>query len=386
MREWMKQAGSLASSMKKRYITIPMLILLLAPTILSLLMGAEFVHLPFQKVPTIIVNHDHSETVQSLIQMISDNRTFDVIACTDEEDDLKEAFYYNKALAGIVIPEHFSEDLLNGREAKIMIFNDGALSTVASGMRGTIAEALGTIKSGYMLKLAEGKGIPPQAAMNLIAPMGYVTKAISNPSKNVAYMMIEGILLTIVQIGAGCVGACVCERRSFGRLMKKAGFITGIACVSALGCIVTQTLCFGFPYKSSPWAGILMTVFTCFGITLFGILQNLSTGGNCEEAVQKCSIISFTMLLAGYTFPVISMPWPCKFLTWFMPNTHYIVPFRDMALVERSFLSEAHHVLWLMGFCAVMVLAVAKKFRDAGAEPGKTPADSPLTESGVAGI
>jgi len=382
----MKRAGSLASSVKKRYITIPMLILLLAPTILSLLMGAEFVHLPFQKVPTIIVNHDHSETVQSLIQMISDNRTFDVIACTDEEDDLKEAFYYNKALAGIVIPEHFSEDLLNGREAKIMIFNDGAISTVASGMRGTIAEALGTIKSGYMLKLAEGKGIPPQAAMNLIAPMGYVTKAISNPSKNVAYMMMEGILLTIVQIGAGCVGACVCERASFGSLMKKAGFITGIACVSALGCMVTQTLCFGFPYKSSPWAGILMTVFTCFGITLFGILQNLGTGGNCEEAVQKCSIISFTMLLAGYTFPVISMPWPCKFLTWFMPNTHYIVPLRDMALVERSFLSEAHHVLWLMGFCVVMALLVAKKFRDIRTEAGSPLTDSPLTESGVVGI
>ena len=382
----MKRAGSLASSVKKRYITIPMLILLLAPTILSLLMGAEFVHLPFQKVPTIIVNHDHSETVQSLIQMISDNRTFDVIACTDEEDDLKEAFYYNKALAGIVIPEHFSEDLLNGREAKIMIFNDGAISTVASGMRGTIAEALGTIKSGYMLKLAEGKGIPPQAAMNLIAPMGYVTKAISNPSKNVAYMMMEGILLTIVQIGAGCVGACVCERASFGSLMKKAGFITGIACVSALGCMVTQTLCFGFPYKSSPWAGILMTVFTCFGITLFGILQNLGTGGNCEEAVQKCSIISFTMLLAGYTFPVISMPWPCKFLTWFMPNTHYIVPLRDMALVERSFFCEAHHVLWLMGFCVVMALLVAKKFRDVRTEAGSPLTDSPLTESGVAGI
>ena len=382
----MKRAGSLASSVKKRYITIPMLILLLAPTILSLLMGAEFVHLPFQRVPTIIVNHDHSETVQSLIQMISDNRTFDVIACTDEEDDLKEAFYYNKALAGIVIPEHFSEDLLNGREAKIMIFNDGAISTVASGMRGTIAEALGTIKSGYMLKLAEGKGIPPQAAMNLIAPMGYVTKAISNPSKNVAYMMMEGILLTIVQIGAGCVGACVCERASFGSLMKKAGFITGIACVSALGCMVTQTLCFGFPYKSSPWAGILMTVFTCFGITLFGILQNLGTGGNCEEAVQKCSIISFTMLLAGYTFPVISMPWPCKILTWFMPNTHYIVPFRDMALVERSFLSEAHHVLWLMGFCVVMALLVAKKFRDVRTEAGSPLTDSPLTESGVVGI
>ena len=56
----MKRAGSLASSVKKRYITIPMLILLLAPTILSLLMGAEFVHLPFQKVPTIIVNQSRA--------------------------------------------------------------------------------------------------------------------------------------------------------------------------------------------------------------------------------------------------------------------------------------------------------------------------------------
>lgn len=359
----MKRVKGLISSLKKRYITIPMLILLLVPTALSLIMGAEFIHLPFQKVPTVIVNHDHSKTVQSLIQMISENRTFDVIACTDKEDELREAFYYNKALAGIVIPEHFSEDLLNGREAKIMIFNDGALSTVSSGMRGTIAETLGTIKSGYIMKLAEGKGIAPQAAMNLVAPMGYVTKAISNPSKNVAYMMMEGILLTIVQIGAGSVGACVCERRSFGRLMKKAGFITGIACISALGCMVTQTWCFGFPYKSSPWAGILMTVFTCFGITLFGILQNMGTGGNCEEAVQKCGIISFTMLLAGYTFPVISMPWPCRYITWFMPNTHYIMPLRDMALVGRSFMSEAHHVVWLMGFCLIMTVAVARKFK-----------------------
>lgn len=378
----MKRVKGLISSLKKRYITIPMLILLLVPTALSLIMGAEFIHLPFQKVPTVIVNHDHSKTVQSLIQMISENRTFDVIACTDKEDELREAFYYNKALAGIVIPEHFSEDLLNGREAKIMIFNDGALSTVSSGMRGTIAETLGTIKSGYIMKLAEGKGIAPQAAMNLVAPMGYVTKAISNPSKNVAYMMMEGILLTIVQIGAGSVGACVCERRSFGRLMKKAGFITGIACISALGCMVTQTWCFGFPYKSSPWAGILMTVFTCFGITLFGILQNMGTGGNCEEAVQKCGIISFTMLLAGYTFPVISMPWPCRYITWFMPNTHYIMPLRDMALVGRSFMSEAHHVVWLMGFCLIMTVAVARKFKSVTGD-GRTALPGTVGTAGV---
>ena len=355
MSDWMKK-------IRKHYITIPLLILLILPTVLSLILGAEFIHLPFQRVPTVIVNHDHSETVQGLIEMLADNRTFDIISCTDQDDDLKDAFYYNKALAGIIIPEHFSEDLLNGREAKIMIFNDGALSTVASGMRGTISETLGTIKSGYLMKLAEGQGMSPQAAKNVIAPMGYSIQTISNPSKNVAYMMMEGILLTMVQICVGCAGACVCERKSFKTMMKKNLVIALLGCVSSLGCIWTQTVFYGFPYKSAPMAGILMTFFTCFGIGLFGMLQNLGTGGNCDEAVQKCSMISMTMLLAGYTFPIISMPWPFKYVTWFMPNTHFIMPMRDMALSYRSFWEEAHHIVWLIGFCLVMAAALAKKF------------------------
>ncbi|MFR3752923.1 MAG: hypothetical protein ACLTW9_12680 [Enterocloster sp.] len=163
--------------------------------------------------------------------------------------------------------------------------------------------------------------------MNLIAPMGYVTKAIGNPSKNVAYMMMEGILLTIVQIGAGCVGACVCERGSFGRLMKKAGFITGIACVSALGCIVTQTLCFWISLQSSPWAGTLMTDFShhASGVTVHaGITPEPGYRRKLlrRRAQETRHLSGFTVLLArtcsisGY----LLSPWPCKFLTWFMPQ------------------------------------------------------------------
>ena len=349
-------------SLKSRYITIPMLILLLGPTTLSFIMGSEFIHLPFQKVPTVIVNHDDSATTQNLVQMITDNRTFDVLECTTEDEVLKQAIYDGTALAGIVIPEHFSENLLNGQSAEIMIFNDGALSTVASGMRGTIAETLGTIKSGYLMKLAEGKGLSPQAAANVIAPMGYATKVLSNPSKAITYMMMEGILLTMVQICAGCVGASIGEKKSFKKLIQKTIFVTFISSLSALGCMWSQTVFFGFPYKSSVFPAALMTIFTCFGITLFGVWQNLCVGGNAEEAVQKCGLISFTMLLAGYTFPLISMPAVCRYISWFMPNTHYIVPMRDLALTQCSFMDMAHHIVWLIGFCVVMFWITRRKF------------------------
>lgn len=361
MKTWFQKMKRLPAFLRENKLLVPVLVVLLGPMLLSLLLGAEFIHLPFQKVPTVIVNHDDSATTQNLIQMIDDNRTFDVVACTDSEDELKQAFYYNTALAGIVIPAGFSEDLLNGKSAQIMIFNDGALSTVASGMRSTIASALGTIQSGFLMQLAEGKGIPPAQAMSLIAPFQYTTEVISNPTSNIAYMMMEGVLLTMVQIAACGAGACITERKNRKTLLQLVSIITAAASLAALVVMLTQTYLYGFPFKSGPLAGILMTIFTCWGITMFGVLMNLKSKGNADEASENISLVSFSMLIAGYTFPVISMPKPLQPLAWFMPNAHYINPLRDMALSERSFMSEAHHVVWLFVFACLMTVIVLRQ-------------------------
>lgn len=347
----------------RRYIIVPMIFLLVIPSIMSVFFGYQFLNLPYQHIPTVIVNHDASETAQGIVQMIENNDVFDIIYSGSEDREIEEALYSNKAMAGILIPADFSQNLLNGKEAKIMVFNDGAMSPAASSVRGAVAETLGTIKSGYLIQLIEGKlNATPQEALSMVSPIGYDVRMLGNPTKNISYMFLQGILLTSVQIGVVAVGSSIRERRSY-RLFLLKGFICAmVGTVSAFSCIYIQTIFFDFPYRGSVVAGLLLTFFCCLGYSFFGIFSNLSAKGDIEGAVQKCSMVGLTMLLSGYTYPVISMPKIFSKLEWFIPNTHYIIPVRDIALLGSSYEKMSHHVVWMINFSILMLLLSTSKF------------------------
>lgn len=346
----------------RRYIVTPMIILLLVPMLMSILFGFEFVNVPYKEIPTVIVNKDNSATTRSLVQMIENNSTFRVIPGS-EQKDIEDAFYHNTAMAGIYIPEDFSKNLLNGKEAKIMIFNDGAMSPAASSVRGAVAETMGTIKSGFLIKLVEGKfNASPQEAVGMISPIGSDVRMLGNPTKNITYMFLEGILLTSVQVGVVAVGSSIRERRSYKLFLLKGLICAIVGSISAFLCVFIQTKWFGFPYRGSVLAGELITFFCCLGFSFFGMFSNLSAKGDIEGAVQKCSTIGLTMLLSGYTYPVISMPGIFAKIEWFIPNTHYIIPFRDIALLGSNCGDMKPHITWMIGFSILMLLLATSKF------------------------
>ena len=81
--------------LKHKSMIIPIILLLFLSPAISILLGLEFCNNPVNKVPTIIVNHDDSETVQNLVQMIEDNDVFDVVIHSDDEDEIKR---FNKVM------------------------------------------------------------------------------------------------------------------------------------------------------------------------------------------------------------------------------------------------------------------------------------------------
>ena len=52
-----------------------------------------------------------------------------------------------------------------------------------------------------------------------------------------------------------------------------------------------------------------------------------------DDVVSKVSLVSFTMLLSGYTFPVFAMPKFFSYLEYWMPNRHIIIPLRSIGLL-----------------------------------------------------
>lgn len=349
---------------KHKHMIIPIIVLFVVSIGLEVCLGSEFSKLPIANVPTVVVNHDTSETAKSLVDMISQNDTFNVIKYSEDNNDIKNCIDKGEAMVGILIPEDFSENILNGHESKIMTFYDGALSSVASTSKGKIAEVLNTIKSGYLMKIAEGKfNMTPQMAKSFVAPMGYSYRLLGNPANNMAIFMVQGLVLTGVQIGIAAVGAFICENKSILKLIMKGILVGIIGTICSFICVAISVKQFNMPYKGSIELGLLLSLICNIGNALIGIFFGMSAKNNDKvEAVSSCSLISLTMLLAGYTYPVMAMPGVFSKIANWLPNTHYIIPLREISLLGNQAYGISDHIIWLIKFVLVMICIISLKF------------------------
>ena len=123
-----------------------------------------------------------------------------------------------------------------------MVFNDGALSSSGSTVRSKISETLGTIKAGYMIKIAEGTfNMAPQTAKYVVSPFGYKTRILGNPTSNIANMMVEGVLLTMCQMLFMGQTAFIREKKRFKNILAKVLVCAFWGFISACITVIVQT-------------------------------------------------------------------------------------------------------------------------------------------------
>lgn len=266
-------------------------------------------------------------------------------------------------MVGILIPSNFSEDLLNGKSAKIMTFYDDIQSSPMTSAKSAVSEILTMVKSAYLIKLAEGKlGVSTQIATNIVAPMGFKYRLVGNPTKNTSYFMVEGIALTLLQLACAMVGAAISEKKSYKKLILKGMIVSILSFISAFICVYIQIRMFNTPYRGSIWSGGILILSCCIGWTFFGVLLNLLNKGDKVKAITSTSAISTTMVLSGYTYPIIAMPKVFKTISKLIPNTHFIVPFRDVSLLGSTFEDVMQDIIWLNKFAIFMIVLVTIKF------------------------
>lgn len=340
---------------KFKHIIIPITMLLVIPTISSFILGYEFSAHQVSRVPTIIVNHDNSSITQGFVEQIKANETFNVIEYSNNDDDIKKLIDQGRAAAGILIPEDFSKDLLNGKSPKIMTFYDGAQSSLASSAKGKVSEVLSTLKTGYLISIGEGKlGLKPNVVKRNLLPMTYTSRFIGNPTKNMPNFMLQGVLLVIAQMGIALVGVMIMERESYIRLFAKGIACALIGAVSILLTIAIQYKYFAIPYRGSVTALVILTVLFSIGMTNFGILLNLLKKGDKLAATSSCGIVGATLMLSGYTYPLIAMPSVFSTIAKYIPFTYLAIPMRDLSLMGGNLQDVLPNIYWLSKFVIFM--------------------------------
>lgn len=342
-----------------------MLMVLLIPLVLGLIVGAEFSGNTVSGVPVAIADYDNSQLSRDLVEKIRTNDMFNVTDYVMSSSDLEKLLDEGKVAAGIIIPPHFSGDLSMGEAPRILVFYDGAQMSMAGAAKGKIAETLGTIKSGYMMKvMAANFSLSPDEAMKYVQPIQHTTRILGNPEKNYSVFMLQGLLLNFTQVAVYIFGIELVRKNKTDiiTLWKKGVFAGIIGAVSVALMISSQILLFNTPFRGSIAAAATMTVIYMIGIGNLGVAAMVKKGDRLE-AVKGSSVIMLMMLLCGYTYPVLAMPETLQIITKFVPFTYYASPMRDISLLGSTFGQMLPNIACLIVFIAFSWINTALALR-----------------------
>lgn len=333
-------------------LLLPLLFVLVLPPICSLILGYEWSGQQVSHVPTAIVDHDNSSMSRQMISFIENNQAFDVQRYSNEDYDIKTWMDESKIATGVIIPKNFMSDITNGKSTKLLMIYDGTQMGMTGAVKTKINEIMSTIRMGFLARTMEGKlSMTPSEAENYLQPVAFSVRMLGNPAKSSANFTLQGIILNIVQVSVYCLGIEVGDaiRRGSNKYRR---YVQGIFACGLIGTMAAflslwiQVQIFKSPFNGSMVYAFLMTALNMAFITGLGMLMILLTKRKIK-ALSLATLVMATLLLCGYSYPLIAMPPIFQKIAPYIHFTHYVIPMRDITLLDISFKHLLPHVQWL---------------------------------------
>ncbi len=329
----------------KRVMTF--LVFIVVPLATGLILGYEMSSNVATAIPTVVVDHDHSDFSRSVIEYVDQSNYFNVVEEAQNDERVEAALYDRAAYVGLIIPENFYSDMREGKAPKILTVYDGSSLAVISSSKSAMSEILLTLKAGYMIKVYEGKmSIAPASVRNHAVPIDATYRLLFNPTRNFRNFILPGMLAALIQVGIACMGA---ERASETRgkelafsehlmIILKWG---SLGAVSIALTLTEQYLLFDMPYRGTILGGTAMTVlFSCVVFSIGYLAGSILSDRMFASQVAAVIVLPST-ILGGYTWPVLAMPPFFQAFARMIPFYYYGNTIRDLCLKELAF----RHVL-----------------------------------------
>jgi len=319
--------------------------------------------------PIAVVDHDGSYLSRRLCHEIDATQGVDVVAVYDSHSEAREAMQEQKIYAFLEITAGTYSELLDFKSPHIALYSNNAYLLPGTLSYKTLS-TIGKLTSGAVQReIMRKKGYSEDEIMGTIQPIEIDAHLISNPwGSYLPYIlttMLPGIIGVMVLLYTVYI---VTNEYKFGTekmwrasadgdmLAALTGKLLPYTCWFTLIGIVGNLVmfgCFHFVIQGSfaiLSLGMLLFVMAmqAMGVFLSGLIQNQ------HIAVSVAAIygmLSFSM--AGFSYPVDSMPPALQALSYIFPLRHYYLTYADVAMFD----APASH--YLPHLCALILFLVA---------------------------
>jgi ABC-2 type transport system permease protein len=319
-----------------------------------------------RQVKTVVFDQDGRRESRELIDRFRNSDTYRIVGYVENDQDLNDAIVSGRAKVGVKIPVDYSDQLLRGSGAQVLLLIDGSDSSVA-GQAMNVAAAIGLDES--LRRVSFNVTTPPVD----IRP-----KVLFNPDSRSPNFFLPGLTaVLLLSVTTFLTAFSIVREKEKGTLeqlfvtpVKPMGLLLGkIAPYMILGfgelCLILTAMrwVFQVPIHGNVLLLLFLSIPYIFVSLAFGTL--LSTRANSQaEAMQMAFLIFLpSIFFSGYIFPRENMPLPFYLFSFLVPATYMVNITRGIILRGADFVHLWRDALVLVGMGCGLLLIATKRFQ-----------------------
>lgn len=338
----------------------------LMPIVLMLLAGITG-SLRLRNVSLLVYDYDNTPLSRTYLETYGAALTFRMVPRRPQESP-ERALASWRGRAALIIPQNFERDFRRGAEPVVQLMIDATDSNAATAL-GNYAESLNTA-----FALQNGIGKPASTGVSLQQRLWYnpgLSDRVYFGTGGLGLMLIIfpallGALTTAKEYESGTIiQAYASSLTAVQWILGKALLYVAVGVVEFVLCFVLGLLVFEFRFPTDPSTLLVATVFYLFAGVFFGMFMGNATG-NQSAAIQGVQMGSFllSLLLSGYLIAIRNIPIQIRWLSYFLPATHYVQIVRNSILRnagwDTSFFPMVMLIALTFSFFAINVLQMRK--------------------------
>lgn len=338
-----------------------LLLLLILPPVFTLIFGHAFESGERKGVPALLINADESERAERFIQLALSDETF-AWQMRPPNTGAEVDLLGNDVRAALIIPPGWGAGLANGEPIPLQIHLDGADTSTAEQLEGSLQQTLGDFQMNERTELIDslpeeviemGKKLPLEVRKQFVSAMEawkVDDRVLYNPEERFIDYVIPGVIGLILQLITVTLMACTIAReRESGTLyqlmvtsLRRVEIVVGKTIpyfVISIGLILMIALLAGWHFRVQ-FHQPLVLFLICILFLLCSLGLGLVISAISHTQTQAIQFSVFFLLpvfvLSGAFAPLEQLPAAIRWISELFPLTHFCRAFRLVNLYQAG--------------------------------------------------
>lgn len=345
-----------------------LVLMLLIPLFVAFICGSSYQKGYFSDLKMGVVDNSYSKQTREVVEAFRQSPYFDIVGYYEDEEAIAEAMRDGEIVGCIIFPADFTKKIQLGQQAEVLLGSNAVNMGYGSTINLKGSEVLGTVSTQMAVKSLVAKGETVGDALAAMNPVGFYTRQWYNPTNNFSYFLTFGfVIATVQQVLVYFAAISLVREKESGHLGELCGITKNaplqvlakcavyflISLAAWLLCSLMIRWVYDVPMEGSPVVWLVYS--SLFLLAVIAMGQFFSSFAPNPVLATSLALVftSPSLVLSGYTWPTIALPALYKLLAQVFPLTHFVLGYRNVALMGCGFAAIAKEMCILGGIIVV---------------------------------